>query len=101
MEKLEELYNLLCSEGFLPPRNEEELLETEKRMGGYAFENEGWHVDTKAIINGVSCNIVSMKSFDEGVVVQPYGMAARNFEKLPQNVIDKIKAQHQEDDKGK
>ena len=45
MVKMEELYNLLCSDGFLPPRNEEELLETEKRMGGYAFENEGKHVD--------------------------------------------------------
>lgn len=101
MVKMEELYNLLCSDGFLPPRNEEELLETEKRMAGYRFENEGRHVDAKAIINGVSCSVVSMKRYDDGVVAQPYGMAARNFEKLPQNVIDKIKAQHQKDDKGK
>lgn len=101
MVKMEELYNLLCSDGFLPPRNEEELLETEKRMAGYAFENEGRHVDAKVIVNGFSCNVVSMKNFDDGVVVQPYAMAARNFEKLPQNVKDKIKAQHQEDDKGK
>ena len=45
MGKIEELYNLLCSDGFLPPRNEEELLETEKRMEGYQFQNDDRHVD--------------------------------------------------------
>lgn len=28
MEQMDELYMLLCSGGFLPPRNEEELIET-------------------------------------------------------------------------
>ena len=101
MVKLEELYNLLCSDGFLPPRNEEELLETEKRMAGFEFKNEKKSVNTQAIINGASCEVVSMKGFDDGAVVQPLGMAARNFENLPQSVIDKIKAQHEKDDKCK
>ena len=100
MDKIEELYNLLCSDGFLPPRNEEELLETEKRMVDYQFKNDGRHVDVHAIINGASCEIVNMKRFDEGVEAEPLGMAARNFEKLPQKIIDKIKKQHQKNDKG-
>lgn len=99
MESMEELYNLLCSDGFLPPRNEEELLETEKRMVGYQFENDERHVDARAIINGASCEVVSMKRYDDGIEAEPFGMAARNFENLPQSVIDKIKKQHQKDDK--
>jgi hypothetical protein len=99
MDKIEELYNLLCSDGFLPPRNEEELLETEKRMVDYQFKNDGRHVDVHAIINDASCEIVNMKRFDEGVEAEPLGMAARNFEKLPQKIIDKIKEQHQKNDK--
>jgi len=98
MESMEELYNLLCSDGFLPPRNEEELLETEKRMVGYQFENDERHVDAQAIINGASCEVVSMKRYDDGIEAEPFGMVARNFENLPQSVIDKIKEQHQKDD---
>ena len=99
METMDELYYLLCSDGFLPPRNEEELLETEKRMVGYQFENDERRVDAQAIIKGASCEVVSMKRFDDGIVAEPLGMAARNFENLPQSVIDKIKKQHQKDDK--
>lgn len=99
MEKIEELYNHLCSDGFLPPRNEEELLETEKRMVGYQFQNDDRHVDVQAIIKGVSCEIVSMKRYDDGMVAEPLGMAARNFENLPPEIIDKIKKQHLKNDK--
>ncbi len=99
MESMEELYNLLCSDGFLPPRNEEELLETEKRMEGYQFKNDERHVNAQAIINGASCKVISMKRFDDGIEAEPLGMAARNFENLPKSVIDKIKKQHQKDDK--
>ena len=99
MDKIEELYNLLCSDGFLPPRNEEELLETEKRMVGYQFQNDDRHVDAQAIIRGASCEIVSMKRFDDGMVAEPLGMAARNFENLPPEIIDKIKKQHLKNDK--
>ena len=96
MDKIDELYNLLCSDGFLPPRNEEELLETEKRMVGYQFQNDDRHVDVQAIIKGASCEIVSMKRYDDGMVAEPLGMAARNS----QEIIDKIKKQHQKNDKG-
>lgn len=99
MEKIEDLYNLLCCDGFLPPRNEDELLETEKRMVGYQFNNDDKHVDVQAIIKGTSCDIVSMKRYDDGMVAEPIGMAARNFENLPQEIIDKIKKQHQKNDK--
>lgn len=99
METMEELYNLLCSDGFLPPRNEEELLETEKRMEFYQFENDERHIDAQTIINGASCEVVCMKRFDDGIVAEPLGMAARNYENLPQSIIDKIKKQHRKDDK--
>lgn len=99
MEKMEELYNLLCCDGFLPPRNEDELLETESRMTGYQFKNEGRRVDVQSNINDATCEIVSMKTFDDCMVAEPLGMAARNFGALPQSVIDKIKSQHQRDDK--
>lgn len=99
MESMEELYNLLCSDGFLPPRNEEELLESEKRMEGYQFKNDERNVNAQAIINGSSCEVISLKRFDDGIEAKPLGMAARNFENLPKNIIDKIKTQHQKDDK--
>ena len=99
MEKIENLYNLLCCDGFLPPRNEEELLETEKRMVGYQFENDGRHMDAHAIISGCSCEVIKMNSYDAGMAAEPFGMAARNFANLPQGVIDKIKRQHQKNDK--
>lgn len=99
MESMEELYNLLCSDGFLPPRNEEELLETEKRMEGYQFKNDNRHVDAQVIINGASCEVISMKIIDDDIDAETIGMAARNFENLPQSVIDKIKKQHRKDDK--
>ena len=99
MDKIDELYNLLCSDGFLPPRNEEELLETEKRMEGYQFQNDDRHVDVQAIIKGDSCEIVSMKRYDDGMVAEPLGMAARNFENLPPEIIAKIKKQHLKNDK--
>lgn len=100
MVKIEELYDLLCSDGFLPPRDEKELLETEKRMADYQFKNDKKHVNTQAIINGTSCEVVSMKRFDEGKMAESLGMAARNFENLPQSVIVKIVSQHKKNDTG-
>lgn len=100
MEQMDDIYNLLCSCGFLPPRNEEELLETEKRMAEFQFKNTDRHVDTQAIINGMSCEVVGIKMFDEGIADRPIGMAARNFERLPKGIIDKIRSKHNKDDKG-
>ena len=68
-------------------------------MVGYQFENDERHVDAQAIINGASCEVVSMRRYDDGIEAEPFSMAARNFENLPQSVIDKIKKQHQKDDK--
>lgn len=100
MVKIEELYDLLCSDGFLPPRNEKELLETEMRMADYQFKNDKKHVDSQAIINGTTCEVVNMKRFDDGKMVESSRMAARNFENLPQSVIDKIESQHKNNGKG-
>lgn len=100
MEQMDELYMLLCSGGFLPPRNEEELIETEKRMAAFQFKNTDRHVDTQAIINGMSCEVAGINMFDEGIDEGSLGMAARNFDRLPKSIIDKIRSKHKKDDKG-
>lgn len=100
MEKMEELYGLLCGNGYLPPRNEEELLDTEKLMMGYQFKNVNRHVDAHAIINGTACSIVRMKYFDDAAMPEvPLSMAARNFEHLPKVIMEKMLKQHRKDDK--
>lgn len=100
MEQMEEIINLMCCSGFLPPRNEDELLETEKRMDGFQFKNTDRHVNTQAIIDGISCEVVGIKKFNEGFAVDPFGMAARNFETLPKSIIEKIKSKHKKNEKG-
>lgn len=94
MDQMEEIINLMCCSGFLPPRNEEELFETEKRMDGFHFKNTDRHVDTQAIIDGISCEVEGIKEFDEDIDAEPFGMAARNFETLPKSIIEKIKSKH-------
>lgn len=94
MKNIEDLYHLLCSESYLPPRNEEELLEQEKRYSNYNFKNEGKHINSETIANGDYCQISSIKMFDNSIVAEPFGMAARNFENLPSDIINKIKKQH-------
>lgn len=94
---------MLCSTGYLPPRTEEEEVFFEQMYGDYQPQLKDRHVDVDAIINGQCA--VSTTSAAEPVV--PYKiqfenigesghMAARNFNKLPQDVIDKIKGQHKD-----
>lgn len=93
---------LLCSTGFLPPRNEDEHLFFEEMHESYNVQTKNRHVDIDAIING-TCKL----SNPEGQIIKSapcvstsdtdvsgFSMAARNFDNLPQEVIDKIRKQH-------
>lgn len=48
----EEFNLLLCSTGFLPPRNEDEHLFFEEMHESYNVQTKNRHVDIDAIING-------------------------------------------------
>ncbi len=98
----EEFNLLLCSTGFLPPRNEDEHLFFEEMHESYNVQTKNMHVDIDAIING-TCKLSDPESqiikpdpciSTSDIDVSGLSMAARNFNKLPQEVINKIKKQH-------
>ena len=101
---IQEFEALLCSTGYLPPRNEEELVFFEQMCEGQTSSLTGRHVDVDSILNG-TCHLVSMSSCREfGHNISSlktnktfnirYSMAARNFNKLPKEVLEKMKNQH-------
>ncbi|MDD7303675.1 MAG: hypothetical protein PUG76_03940 [Prevotellaceae bacterium] len=107
---IQELNTMLCSTGYLPPRTEDELMFFTQMYEERTSRIENRHVDVEAIING-TCRIVSSRTDDLNIngetyrIVaeesdQAYSMAARNFDKLPKDIIDKMKRQHKpkEDD---
>lgn len=107
---IEEFDTLLCSTGYLPPRTEQELMFFNQMYEGYNSHLGNKKVDIDAIING-SCKVVSSNVYEfesEDTILSmvaddgtPYSMAARNFDKLPKEIIDKMKKQHKvkDDDK--
>ena len=95
---------MLCSTGYLPPRNEDELMFFEQMYENYNSKLKDKHVDVESIVNGV-CRVVSHYNFDMdnnnktfSMVAEepdsPYSMAARNFDKLPKDILEKMKKQH-------
>lgn len=92
---------LLCTTGYLPPRNEEEMMAFEKVFSQKTIRKD-FHVDVDRIVNGGCCVRPLAQPLGSG----PFSssdmrMAARNYEALPKDVIEKIKKQHKgEDDKG-
>lgn len=95
---------MLCSIGYLPPRNEDELMFFEQMYENYNSKLKDKHVDVESIVNGV-CRVVSHYNFDMdnnnktfSMVAEepdsPYSMAARNFDKLPKDILEKMKKQH-------
>lgn len=98
----EDLNFMLGATGCLPPRSEEEHLFFEQMYGGYVPKTKGRHIDVGDIVNG-KCNLYDMENHNEISFVAEdtprynkmnHSMAARNFDKLPQSVIDKIRNQH-------
>lgn len=101
---IEELEVMMCSTGYLPPRNDDELSFFNQLYEGYNSRLKDKHVDIDAIFNG-SCRIVPatgyvlepLESSNLMVAEDPeinYSMAARNFSKLPKTILDKMKNQH-------
>lgn len=105
---IEEFEAMLCSTGYLPPRNEEELLFFEQLYGAQKCNLAGKHVDVESIING-SCHLVAGSVGDSGdmdsqlmenenIFDRNYSLAARNYNKLPKEVLEKMKEQHKPKD---
>lgn len=101
---IEELDTMLCSTGYLPPRTEDELIFFTQLYDGQTSRIENRHVDVEAIING-TCRIVSDYKYNINIEGKSYSMvaeetdlnysmAARNFDKLPKDILDKMKSQH-------
>ena len=89
---------ILCTTGYLPPRNEEEVMAFEKLYSQKAVKKD-FHVDVDRIENGV-CRVRSLVgSMGSGTFSSSdMLMAARNYENLPKDVMDKIKKQHKKED---
>lgn len=101
---IEELEVMLCSTGYLPPRDEDELDFFNQMYEGHKPRIENCRVDIDSIVNG-TCHIVSLKSYEieeedysrlfvADDADPKYSMAARNFDKLPKDILDKMKSQH-------
>ena len=95
---------MLCSTGYLPPRNEDELMFFEQMYENYNSRLKDRHVDVESIVNGV-CRVVSRYNFDMdnknkmfSMVADEtdcsYSMAARNLDNLPKDILEKMKKQH-------
>lgn len=89
--------NYLHSTGYLPPRNEEEMITFEKIFSKVRVR-EDFHVDVDSIVNGnCYCHHTEQDSKSDingGISDADLRMAARNFEKMPADLIAKIKNQH-------
>lgn len=100
----EELEVMLCSTGYLPPRNEEELSFFNEMYKDYKPRIKNRHVDVEMILNG-GCHIITDYRFYKNPhdtestkvaedIKHEYFMAARNFDKLPKEILEKMKKQH-------
>lgn len=96
---IEEWDALLCSTGYLPPRNEEELDFFCGMYDDYKSRMGNRHVDVEMILKG-ACRVAtdSVSAKDTGDTMHEYSMAARNYDKLPKDVLDKMRKQHNSDE---
>lgn len=101
---IEEFETMLCSTGYLPPRTENELIFFNQMYEGYQSRIADRHVDVDAIASG-ACRVVSIREYDIDIdedsntmvaegFCDSYSMAARNYDKLPKEILDKMKKQH-------
>lgn len=84
---------LLCTEGYLPPRNDEEMIAFEKNYSRMSVNSE-FHVDVNRIVDGGCCIKPSTRPTSRVITRANVRIAARNFEDIPKDVIEKIKKQH-------
>lgn len=90
--------HILSTTGYLPPRNEEEMITFEKVYSSVTV-NEGFHLDVRRIVDG-ECPINNPIHYGGSGIISSSDirMAARNYEAMPKCVIDKIKSQHKSED---
>ena len=105
---INEMEIMLCSTGYIPPRNEEELLFFNELYENYDSRIKNRHVDIEAIFNGLNCVVSNyiyvdkQSSRDCKMVAEDenheYSMAARNYGRLPKGIIAKMRNQHKSKD---
>ena len=89
----ENITEWLSSTGFLFPRNEVELERFEKLYSEDDFGLTGTEIDPDKIIDGTFRENKTFKIPDniQQKEISPYRMVARNGNKLPKHIMDKIK----------
>jgi hypothetical protein len=90
---------LLCSIGYLPPRNEEEMVAFENIYSKVEVD-ENFHVDVDGIVNGgcqYKAKVVTLTGRND-FSQDDLRMVARNFEGMPKGLVEKLKNQHKDDD---
>lgn len=105
---INEMEIMLCSTGYIPPRNEEELLFFNELYENYDSRIKNRHVDIEAIFNGLNCVVLNyiyvdkQSSRDCKMVAEDenheYSMAARNYGRLPKDILAKMRNQHKPKD---
>lgn len=105
---IDEFEIMLEATGYLPPSNEDELAFFDQVYEDYKPRTEDRHVDVEEIVNGkcrfvsdsihISDKISSSNSDVSECAGNRYSMAARNYSKLPKNVLDKMRRQHKLDE---
>ena len=103
---INEMEIMLCSTGCIPPRNEEELLFFNELYENYDSRIKNRHVDIEAIFNGTNCvvsNYIYKQSSEYCNMVaeednNKYSMAARNYGRLPKEILAKMRSQHKSKD---
>ena len=87
----------LSTTGYLPPRNEDEMVAFEKVYSSVTMK-KGFPIDVSRIVNGVCPINPSIRMEARPISDSDIRIAARNFEAMPKDVIDKIKNQHKDED---
>lgn len=89
---------ILCTSGYLPPRDENEAIEFEKVYANLVVR-DNFHIDVDNIVKGV-CPIKPITRNFGRITAgsQDMRIAARNFESLPKELVEKIKNQHTKED---
>lgn len=88
---------ILSTTGYLPPRNEEEMIAFEKVYSSVTV-NEDSLIDVSRIVNEVCPIRPTIHIGGSPISASDIRMAARNYEAMPRDVIDKIKNQHKGED---
>lgn len=88
---------ILHSTGYLPPRNEDEMIAFEKIYSKVVVDKH-FHINVDSIVNGGCQTSVALKPIGrDRVADDDLRMAARNFEDMPTELVEKLRNQHKKD----